>query len=176
MSSKIKGHADGSALGTQQQQQQHQRNDPTTAAAGRSTAASVVEEAPGREKTQQQSVDKTNEKKKSGRGSIRTVDPSSGRQGGSEEEAAVGSIHHILKTAFKDLYEEASPGDTELQSATLVVNGSPSGGGGGSSNAMPETSIAGSVEGKTQSGESPICTRDTYQVCLTTIYMRIPSQ
>lgn len=159
-SSSTKGHDDGSSLGTQQKPHQ---NDPTIAADGSTaaTAAVAVDEATGVE-NKQQIFDKSHQRKKDGRGSIRMVDPSPGREGGSlEEEAAVGSIHHILKTAFKELYEEAPPDDTEQQSATLASNGSPAGGEQGPPDAMAETSIADSAEGKKSKHAelSPTCTR-----------------
>lgn len=39
-----------------------------------------------------------------------------------KEEAAVGSIHHILKTAFKELYLDADDGRKDVEQKAMTVN------------------------------------------------------
>lgn len=68
-----------------------------------------------------------------------------GADGALEDEAAVGSIHHILKTAFKELYGEGEKEENEQASAAAAGQrqGVSAGASGSASGRRPSSSTEG---------------------------------
>ena len=139
---------------------QHQ-NDATTAAAAAGEEG-VAKKTDASKKTQRRSDNG---------GGVGKADPSSGREGVDlEEEAAVGSIHHILKTAFKELYDDApderGAEQRQQQSATLA---SPRPGTGEIASGPTEDTIIAGAEGNNTTYMSANTIRPTVFVTSATL-------